>query len=167
MNIIDVKKYDVINGQGVRTSIWFSGCNNHCKGCWSQHTWNPKNGKPFSEWKGFIDECLNDEKTDGVSILGGDPLFHVFNSKKEEYQELIDLLKDCKEHGKSIWIWSGYNINEIKDKEPLILEYADVIIDGKYDESKRDLNLNFRGSSNQIIWEKDKDGIFVKSKLNN
>lgn len=150
MNIIDIKQYDVINGPGIRTSIWFSGCNNHCDGCWSPNTWNPNLGRNLKDCLPMIIEYLKDTKTDGVSILGGDPLYSVFSSLTGE-RELIELLKLCKKYNKNIWLWTGYLFEEIELKHPEILGYIDVLIDGKYDKNKRNLNLYFRGSYNQRI----------------
>ena len=74
INILEVKQYDVINGPGIRCSIWVAGCNNHCEGCWSKHTWNPNQGKSLKECIPEIKKYLSNPKVTGVSILGGDPL---------------------------------------------------------------------------------------------
>ena len=149
MNIIDLKQYDVINGLGIRTSIWFAGCSNHCEGCWSPNTWNPNQGKALKDCLSRIEEYLKDEKTDGVSILGGDPLYSIFSGIGAS--ELIQLLKLCKSYNKNIWLWTGYTLDKIVEKCPEVLGYIDVLIDGRYIKEKRDLNLYFRGSRNQRI----------------
>lgn len=149
MNIIDLKQYDVINGLGVRTSIWFAGCSNHCEGCWSSNTWNPNQGKALKYCLPRIEEYLKDKKTDGVSILGGDPLYSIFSGTGA--LELIQLLKLCKSYNKNIWLWTGYTLDKIVEKCPEVLGYIDVLIDGRYIKEKRDLNLYFRGSRNQRI----------------
>lgn len=157
MNIIDLKQYDVINGLGIRTSIWFAGCSNHCEGCWSPNTWNPNQGKALKDCLSRIEEYLKDEKTDGVSILGGDPLYSVFSGAGAS--ELLQLLKLCKLYNKNIWLWTGYTLDKIVEKCPEVLGYIDVLIDGKYIKEKRDLNLYFRGSRNQriIFFDKPKE----------
>lgn len=156
MNILDIKGYDVVNGPGIRMSIWAAGCNNHCKGCWAQHTWNPSQGKPTSECLQEIESILKTNDIDGVSILGGDPLFSTFNNDSSD--DLIEIIDLCKSYGKSVWVWSGYSLEDIYHKDKRILEKIDAIVEGKYDESKRDLNLFYRGSSNQRV-------IFTKSPI--
>lgn len=111
MNIIDLKQYDVINGLGVRTSIWFAGCSNHCEDCWSPNTWNPNQGKALKDCLPRIEEYLKDKKTDGVSILGGDPLYSIFSGTGAS--ELIQLLKLCKSYNKNIWLWTGYTLDKL------------------------------------------------------
>lgn len=149
MNIIEIKQYDVVNGIGIRTSIWLAGCNNHCKKCWSPNTWNPNQGNPYKDVKNEILGYLQDGKTDGVSILGGDPLYSVF--EEDNYDDLLDLLKTCKRYNKQVWLWTGYKFEDIVKKCPVILGYIDCLIDGKFDVNQRDLNLFYRGSSNQRI----------------
>lgn len=149
MNILDIKGYDVVNGPGIRMSIWAAGCNNHCHGCWAQHTWNPNQGTPTSESLGKIESILSSNDIDGVSILGGDPLFSTFNEGNSD--DLISIIDLCKRYGKNVWLWSGYSLDAIYNKDKRILEKIDVLVEGKYDESKRDLNLFYRGSSNQRV----------------
>ena len=162
MNIIDLKQYDVINGLGVRTSIWFAGCSNHCEGCWSPNTWNPNQGKALKDCLPRIEEYLKDKKTDGVSILGGDPLYSIFSGTGAS--ELIQLLKLCKSYNKNIWLWTGYTLDKIVEKCPEVLGYIDVLIDGRYIKEKKDLNLYFRGSRNQriIFFDKPKENYKFK-----
>ena len=162
MNILDIKGYDVVNGPGIRMSIWTAGCNNHCKGCWAQHTWNPLQGRPTSECMKEIEEILKTNDIDGVSILGGDPLFSTFNEGSSD--DLIAIIDLCKSYGKSVWVWSGYSLDDIYHADKRVLEKIDVLVEGKYDESKRDLNLFYRGSSNQrvIFMEAPSDGVEYK-----
>ena len=131
MNILDIKGYDVVNGPGIRMSIWTAGCNNHCSECWAKHTWNPNQGKPTSECLSDIEEILLNNEIDGVSILGGDPLYSTFN--RNDSEDLIKILDLCKKYNKNIWLWSGYSFDDI------------------YHKDKRNLNLFYRGSSNQRI----------------
>ena len=141
MNILDIKGYDVVNGPGIRMSIWTAGCNNHCSECWAKHTWNPNQGKPTSECLSDIEEILLNNEIDGVSILGGDPLYSTFN--RNDSEDLIKIL--------NIWLWSGYSFDDIYHKDKRIFDKIDVIVEGKYDKDKRNLNLFYRGSSNQRI----------------
>lgn len=148
LHILEVKQYDVVNGPGIRCSIWLAGCNNHCKGCWSSHTWNPNQGKDYKEALATIKSCINNPKIDGISILGGDPFYWIFQDNIEAKEELKSLLKLCHNTNKPIWVWTGYYYEDIPDE---YLQYIDTLIDGKYDENQRNLNLKWRGSANQRI----------------
>lgn len=156
MNYADIKIADVANGKGVRVSLFVSGCNHHCKGCFNSQAWDFNYGKEFTEKE--IDKILNEldhPYVSGLSLLGGEPL---------EYQNqegLLPLLKKVKERfpQKDIWCYTGYTFdkdivgnmfqNWPQTKE--LISYIDVIVDGKFEESKKDLTLKFRGSSNQRI----------------
>ena len=85
-------------------SIWTAGCNNHCSECWAKHTWNPNQGKPTSECLSDIEEILLNNDIDGVSILGGDPLYSTFN--EDDSEDLVKILDLCKKYDKDVWIWS-------------------------------------------------------------
>lgn len=146
MNILKIQQYDINNGDGVRVSIWTAGCSHHCKGCWSPNTWNPNQGRSLEECIPEIEYALRDPNIDGVSIIGGDPLYEAmeFNNLKD-----INVLLDiCIEKNKSIWLWTGYIYEDIPDE---IKDKCDVIIDGKFEEDKKDLSLKYRGSSNQRV----------------
>lgn len=158
INLIKVQHYDVVNGPGIRTSIWFAGCNNNCKGCWSSFTWNPFQGKPLEEWKDKITTYLSDDKVKGVSVLGGDPLYWLFQDKNVE--ELIEFFKFIHSFNKPVWVWTGYLFEKVKEKNPEILKYIDILVDGKFEEPLKDMRLLWRGSANQRI-------INVKEKLEN
>ena len=159
LHILKYQQYDVVNGPGVRCSIWLAGCNNHCKNCWSPQTWNPTNGLIFTKIANKIEECVNNPRIDGISILGGDPLYWIMNDDfnfpdnfvADSITNLRCLLKICKASKKPIWLWTGYLYEDILQYEPEVLDYIDVLIDGEFDETKKDLNLYWRGSSNQRI----------------
>lgn len=148
LHILEIKQYDVVNGPGVRCSIWLAGCNNHCKGCWSPHTWNPIQGMDFTEAKETIKQYVNNPRIDGISILGGDPFYWTFQDNTTAKEELLEVLKICHESNKPVWVWTGYKYEDIENK---YLYYIDVLVDGKYEESRRNLNLKWRGSENQRI----------------
>ncbi|WP_342423082.1 anaerobic ribonucleoside-triphosphate reductase activating protein [Paenibacillus sp. FSL E2-0178] len=150
MNIADYKRFDVINGLGLRHSLYTSGCSHHCKGCFNASIWNFNYGTPFTEeFEDRIIEDLNIDyvKISGLSILGGEPLQNV--------DGLLPLVKRIKAEceKKNIWIWSGYTFEEITQNKLMkeLLSYCDVLIDGRFELSKRDLNLKWRGSTNQRI----------------
>lgn len=149
MNILKIQQYDINNGDGVRVSIWTAGCSHHCKGCWSKDTWNPNQGKPLTEALPEIEKAILNSNIDGVSILGGDPLYDVMEMGSDK--DLVALLNLCKHHKKNVWLWTGYKYEEIP---AYIRDMCDVIIDGVFVESLKDLNLKHRGSSNQRIIKK-------------
>ena len=140
---------DTVNGSGIRVSIFFSGCNFHCNNCFNSELWDFDYGIPFTEETiNKIIELLAPDYIKGLSILGGEP-FH-------NYDAVIKLIKKVKEiyPNKDIWIWTGYKFDDIPEEYKDILALADVIVDGRYEEDKRDLSIAFRGSTNQRIWRK-------------
>lgn len=156
MNYADIKKIDVANGEGVRVSVFVSGCNHHCKGCFNQCAWDFNYGKEFSEKEEQqIIDYMNHDYISGLSLLGGEPL------EPRNQEGLLPLVKKVKEKfpNKNIWCYTGFDFEKdvlgkmAKDNETTreLLKYIDVIVDGKFEEDKRDLKLQFRGSSNQKI----------------
>ncbi len=164
MYYADIKKYDVANGPGIRISLFVSGCTHHCKGCFNEAAWDFTYGNKFTkkEEQEIIDYLKNDFVS-GITVLGGEP-FEYVNQKG-----ILPLLKRIKNEypNKSIWVFSGYlfdkDINERMTKEQSVtgelLNYIDVIVDGKFEIENKNLGLKFRGSSNQRI-------INVKKSLN-
>ena len=156
MNYADIKKIDVANGEGVRVSVFVSGCNHHCKGCFNQCAWDFNYGKEFSEKEEQqIIDYMNHDYISGLSLLGGEPL------EPRNQEGLLPLVKKVKEKfpNKNIWCYTGFDFEKdvvgkmAKDNETTreLLKYIDVIVDGKFEEDKRYLKLQFRGSSNQKI----------------
>ena len=156
MNYADIKKIDVANGEGVRVSVFVSGCNHHWKGCFNQCAWDFNYGKEFSEKEEQqIIEYMNHDYISGLSLLGGEPL------EPKNQEGLLPLVKKVKEKfpDKNIWCYTGFDFEKdvvgkmAKNNETTreLLKYIDVIVDGKFEEDKRDLKLQFRGSSNQKI----------------
>lgn len=156
MNYADIKKIDVANGEGVRVSVFVSGCNHHCKGCFNECAWDFNYGNKFTEKQ--EDEVLKDLDHDyisGLTLLGGEPLEPVNQAG------LLPLVKKVKEKfpDKKIWCYTGFDFEKdvvgkmAKQNETTkeLLNYIDVIVDGKFEEEKKDLKLKFRGSSNQRI----------------
>ena len=156
MNYADIKKIHVANGDGVRVSVFVSGCNHHCKGCFNECAWDFNYGNKFTEKQ--EDEVLKDLDHDyisGLTLLGGEPLEPVNQAG------LLPLVKKVKEKfpDKKIWCYTGFDFEKdvvgkmAKQNETTkeLLNYIDVIVDGKFEEEKKDLKLKFRGSSNQRI----------------
>jgi len=144
-----IKKTDIANGPGVRVSLFVSGCRNRCKGCFQPETWDFNYGQEYDgvNTANEIIEALSPEYISGLSILGGDPI------ERENVSEVVTLCHLVKllYPDKSIWLWTGYYYEELLLREPKILEYVDVIVDGPFKENLKDISLVWRGSSNQRI----------------
>lgn len=157
MNYGNIKFYDISNGPGVRTSLFVSGCTHHCHNCFNPETWDFSYGSSFTEdiAKSIIDSC-SDTFITGISILGGEPM------EPNNQRALLPFLADFrKTHSqKTIWCYSGYTFEQLTGKTASgcrcevtddILNVLDVLVDGKYVDSLRNISLRFRGSSNQRI----------------
>lgn len=165
MNILEVKQFDVVNGPGIRMSIWTAGCTNACKGCWSPHTWNPDQGLPLNEVMPDILKAVQNEHVEGISILGGDPFMGLMNSEDISILNLLNLLG---KYNKPIWMWTGYTFEQLvskckDDKFALeALSQIEVLVDGRFVGSKKDMKLKWRGSSNQRVLDMAKSLIYGK-----
>lgn len=143
-----IKNCDVANGPGFRVSLFVSGCRNHCKGCFNPETWNFTYGQEFTlKTLLQLDNALDDEKITGLSILGGDP----FEPENIEMVTAICEYVKVWYPGKSIWVWTGYDFIEDGLIDMEIMKYIDVLVDGRFEESLKDLTLKWRGSSNQRV----------------
>ncbi|WP_028864215.1 anaerobic ribonucleoside-triphosphate reductase-activating protein [Psychromonas aquimarina] len=150
MNYSKYYPIDVLNGEGTRCTLFVSGCIHNCRGCYNQSTWSPDAGELFTEQLAEqIISDLNDSriKKQGLTLSGGDPL-HPAN-----VEQVLKLIKRVKAEcpGKDIWVWSGYLLNELTQQQQEIVDLIDVLIDGKFEQSLADANLQWRGSSNQVI----------------
>lgn len=157
MNYGEIKLYDVANGPGIRTTLFVSGCRNHCKGCFQPQTWDFCYGKPYTkEVEDYIISTLSSEFVQGLTILGGEPF------EPENQRELLPLIKRVRETypEKSIWIFSGYRLDDEILKEGThpntdiskeIISLIDVLVDGRFIEEKKNITLLFRGSENQRL----------------
>ena len=153
----DIKMCDSANGDGVRVSLFVSGCRNHCPGCFNEATWNFDYGKEFTEIEANeILEGCGRSYISGCTILGGDPM------EPENQAALLPLLNRFKEMypEKTLWIYTGYilerdllpgqrrHVDVVTDR---ILDLVDTLVDGPFIQAQRDLSLRFRGSSNQRL----------------
>lgn len=145
MNISGIIYDSVVDGEGIRNTLFVSGCLHHCHGCHNPQTWDFDYGYKFTKekQKEFIKKCKDNPLLDGITVSGGDP---IYSSK-----ELIPFLKEYKKENPThtIWLYTGFKYEDIKDNE--ILKLIDVLVDGKYIKEFRDITLAFRGSSNQRI----------------
>ena len=137
---------DISNGPGVRVSIFMQGCIFHCEGCFNPETWDFKCGNEFTD--DTINEVLalcEPSHIKGLSILGGEPMH------PKNIEATTKLAKEFKKKypDKTIWSWTGFNFEDIKDKE--VFKYIDVLIDGQFKIALRNPNLRWKGSSNQRV----------------
>ena len=156
MNYAAIKFADIANGPGVRTTLFVSGCRNHCPFCFNPDTWAFDFGEPFTpEVEERILASLEPAYVAGLTLLGGEPL------EPENQPALVALLRRMREHfpGKSVWCFTGFTWEELQEEtcraatenlEPL-LELVDVLVDGRFVQDLKDITLRFRGSSNQRI----------------
>lgn len=155
MNYMKIIKDDLINGSGVRCTLFVSGCSHGCSGCYSSHTWDYRSGTPFGEEQiNTIREELSKPYVEGLTLLGGDPLM------PKNISTVLELCKVLKEEfpNKNIWCWTGYTLEEVQENHAHdILNYIDVLVDGKFIEELKNLRLPFRGSENQRVLIKGKD----------
>lgn len=172
LRILDITGPDILQGLGIRCSLWVSGCKHHCPNCQNCWTWDYNQGKVYSKEKEYILDTikmyLEKPYYKGITLSGGDPLFQ----DEDGLKELIEIIEYVKKEfpTKDIWLYTGFTLEEIRKTGnnllEKILENIDVLVDGRFKNELRNISLKFRGSSNQVIWEKDKNGNFVKSDLN-
>lgn len=174
MNYADIKQFDVANGPGVRVSVFVSGCNHGCPGCFNKEAWDFNYGTPFTEDTiNYIIDLLSFSHYSGITFLGGEPF------EKSNQEGLLPLARRIKETytDKTIWCFTGFDFEKeimpnMYGKWPHtkeLLSYIDVLVDGRFIEAKKDLGLRFKGSSNQrtimvresinsgeiILWDED------------
>ncbi len=152
----NIKKFDVADGEGVRVTLFVSGCRIHCEGCFQAQTQDFEYGKPYTkQTEEEVIEALKDPHIQGLTLLGGEPF------EPENQEVIVTLLRRVKEElpEKDIWSWTGY----VYDKDLIeggkkhtqytdeILSYLDILVDGPFMIQKRNLALSFRGSENQRV----------------
>lgn len=149
MKYAQMRKLDVSNGPGIRATLFVSGCTHNCEDCFNTLYQDFSYGKNWTskEVETFM-SYVEDEKVVGVNILGGEPLQQLMDN------ELSNLLAQIKQKTKKpIWLWTGYKLEDIANNSSVmnILQYVDVLIDGRFEKDLKDLNLLYRGSSNQRV----------------
>lgn len=148
MNYMNIKTCDIADGEGVRVTLFVSGCPLHCFNCQNKEAWNFDAGKLFTDdTLNYIIDKLRPDYINGFTLCGGEPLC------PENIDEVKDILRIIKKYkpDKTIWCYTGYELDEICDKK--VLDYIDVLITGRYVDSLRDISHNneWRGSTNQKI----------------
>lgn len=158
LRILNITAPDINNGNGLRVTLWVSGCTHHCKGCHNAWTWKFEQGKVFSENQNEIfnelSKWLDKEYIDGLTLSGGDPLTQDNDGLCEIYS-IIEWFKE-KYSNKNIWLYTGYTKEEIDKSDNYmikkIVNSIDILVDGPYVEENRDIaHTPFRGSTNQRI----------------
>lgn len=149
LRVLDIIEETMVDGVGLRTSIYVQGCKHNCPFCHNPQSHDFNGGKEY-EVDDLVDIVLADEFAD-LTLTGGDPMFQV--------DAVLELCKKVKERSnKSIWLYSGFTMEQIVQTRYLarILPYIDVVVDGRYVHELRDTDLPYRGSSNQRIIIVDK-----------
>lgn len=147
MNYAQIREFDIANGVGIRTTIFVTGCTHNCPGCFNKAYMNFNYGKLWTnETTQEVIKYLSNENVSGLTILGGEP----FQNEVDLYDIVLEIKKFI---DKNIWIYSGYTYEEIvmDENKKKLMELCDVLVDGKFILSKKNLRLKFRGSSNQRI----------------
>ena len=155
MNVAEIKKCDIANGPGVRVSLFVSGCTHHCPGCFNKVAWDFDYGTPFTEAvQQEILTALAPDYVRGLTLLGGEPLEPI---NQQALLPFLEKIRECLPN-KDIWCYSGYTFEQIYadisagiPETGKLLSLIDVLVDGRFIESKKDITLRFRGSSNQRI----------------
>jgi anaerobic ribonucleoside-triphosphate reductase activating protein len=158
-----IKKCDISNGEGIRTTVFVSGCRNCCKNCFNRETWAFDYGEPFTEKTAEeIYETMKNPSVRGLTVLGGEPM------EPENQVELLPFLKEFKNRfpDKTVWLYTGNLYEELNgtpgshfkclDITKELLSFVDILVDGRFEEEKKRLGLRFRGSSNQRIIDMNK-----------
>ena len=154
----NIKPVTIENGLGVRVSFFTSGCRHHCKGCFSECTWDFNYGEEFTEQTlGEVMSMVGRSYISGLTVLGGEPL------EPESQESVLNIVKTAKKlyPDKDIWMYTGFVIENILNKDSgarcstnvarEIMQYIDTLVDGRFEEDKKDVSLRFRGSANQRI----------------
>ena len=156
MHYGQIKNCDIANGEGVRVTLFVSGCTNRCEGCFQPETWDFSYGEPFTtETEEQILKLLEPSYINGLTVLGGEPF------EPENQRVLLPFLKRVKDRfpNKNIWMFTGFTLEQLLEKEPhprcestdAILGLTDVLVDGRFVLAKKNIRLRFRGSENQRL----------------
>lgn len=152
----EIKNCDIANGEGVRVTLFVSGCTNHCKNCFQPQTWDFTYGQPFTaETEEKLLDMLSPNYINGLTLLGGEPF------EPENQQALVPFLHRVRERypEKTIWGFTGFTLDQLLEEgshprcgvTDEMLSLLDVLVDGRFVEELKDITLRFRGSSNQRL----------------
>ncbi|GAA5415798.1 anaerobic ribonucleoside-triphosphate reductase-activating protein [Paraliobacillus ryukyuensis] len=145
MRVMNILHDSVVDGEGLRTVIFFAGCPHFCKGCHNPASWNIRNGTEMTVEE-VVNEAGSNPLTD-ITLSGGEPFFQA--------KEVAQVAKRLKEIGKHIWAYTGFTLEQLQQSDDPyqreLLGYCDVLVDGPFILAERDLSLTFRGSRNQRV----------------
>ena len=154
MNVIGIEKTSLTNGSGIRAVLWVTGCNHHCKGCQNPGTWDSNAGEVFTTaMQEKLFALAEKDYRDGITLSGGDPMFP---ANRPAILSLCKAFRHRFKDTKTIWMYTGYRLEEIQD-DP-ILQYIDVLVDDVFVEELADVSYPWAGSTNQRVLERTKDG---------
>lgn len=155
MYVAEIKKFDIANGLGVRVSVFVSGCRHRCPGCFNEIAWEFDYGKEYTaDIENEIIDALRPDYIEGLSLLGGEPF------EPENQPALLGLLRRVRKElpAKNVWVYSGFTLEELLGESRARTEYTDemlslidVLVDGRFIYTEKDITLRFRGSRNQRI----------------
>ena len=149
MNYHNITHDDMSNGDGLRVVLWLAGCEHHCNGCQNPITWNPDDGLRFDDRAKFeIFKELEKKYVAGITFSGGDPL-HENNA-----EGVLKLIKEIRQKfpNKTIWLYTGYRMEELTGVRKEVAHSCDVVVDGKFIKELADVNYPWAGSTNQKVW---------------
>lgn len=162
MHYCNIIEEDCANGEGFRTTLFVSGCNFHCSGCFNEEAQDFNYGKEYTkETETYILKQVSKPHIKGLSLLGGDPLWQDVDGLKQ-LRQLVQKVHDL---GKNVWIWSGFTYENLFDGSGLseeanerifLVHECDVFVDGLFEYDKKDLSLAWRGSRNQRVIDMNK-----------
>ncbi len=156
MNYATIKVNDIANGTGIRVSLFVSGCTHRCPGCFNAEAWDFDYGEPFTpQVEERIFRALEPAYVEGLTLLGGEPM------EPANQAALLPFIQRVKERfpDKTVWCYTGYTLEQLlapacqahTAHTAALLALIDVLVDGRFEQDKKDIRLRFRGSSNQRI----------------
>ena len=154
MRVAGIEGTSLVNGRGIRAVLWVQGCNHHCKGCQNPGTWDSNAGEVFTTaMQEKLFALAEKDYRDGITLSGGDPMFP---ANRPAILSLCKAFRHRFKDTKTIWMYTGYRLEEIQD-DP-ILQYIDVLVDDVFVEELADVSYPWAGSTNQRVLERTKDG---------
>ena len=141
LRVGNISEHSTIYGPGVRFVIWTQGCTLACKGCWNKQFW-AKSGTKM-QVNSLIAQIASTEGIEGITLLGGEPL--------QQAEPVLKIIQAVQKLGLSVFLYTGYDVEEFNETMQACFDNSDIAITGRYIQEKRDINLRWRGSTNQIV----------------